>query len=314
MRQFTLEKHIKLAITVIQREKMKLLRKLHTYMKMVFLFLTKRIVRRDDYRDEYNIVASTYHNWLKKMNKHTNTILKIDHLKSRKNIHILDFACGTSYISAAILSSLKDSTMKINAVDISDKMIEIAKGKISDSRCSFLVQDGTDFLIGEEDEKYDAIFCGYALPYFNQKKVIKEFHRILKKEGTAHFILNCKGTLKGIDEIYIDTMKEFPSSMIKIMEIRYQLPKNQNDLKSWFERRHFSTVFLDTVEEFVSFNTPEELYNWLKETGAIAGTGRIFSEDKEIEESIVTKIKNRCYSEDKYCINHKFIQGIFKKE
>ena len=293
---------------------MKLFRKIHTYVKMVFLYLTKRIVRREDYREEYNIAASTYHKWLSKMNKHTNTILKIDHLKNRENFYILDFACGTGYISGFVLSVLKDATVNITAVDISDKMIEIAKSKISDSRCLFIVQDGIDFLFGEEDEKYDAIFCGYALPYFNQKKVIKEFHRILKKEGTAHFILNCKGTLKGIDEIYIDTMKEFPSSMIKIMEIRYQLPKNLNDMKSWFERRYFSTVFLDTVEEFVSFNTPEELYNWLKETGAIAGTGHIFSEDKEIEESIVTKIKNRCQYEDKYLINHKFVQGIFKKE
>jgi len=308
------EKHIKSEITVIQREKMKLFRKLHTYMKMILLFLTKRIVRRDDYRDEYNIVASTYQIWLNKMNKHTNTILKIDHLKNRKNIHILDFACGTGYISAAILSSLNDSTVKITAVDISDKMIEIAKGKISDPRCTFLVQDGTDFLLGEEDVKYDAIFCGYALTYFNHKKVVKEFHKVLKKEGTAHFILNCKGTLKGIDEIYLDTMKEFPSAMNKIMEIRYQLPKNQNDLKSWFERRHFSTIFLDTVEEFVSFSSPEELYNWLKNTGAIAGTGHIFSDNKEIEKSIINKIKNRCQFEDKYLINHKFIQGIFKKE
>ncbi len=293
---------------------MKLFRKLHTYMKMVFLYLTKRIVRREDYREEYNIVASTYHTWLNKMNKHTNTIIKINHLKNRKNIHILDFACGTGYISGYVLSELKDPTVRIAAVDISDKMIEIARSNISDSRCSFIVQDGTNFLLGEDDEKYDAIFCGYALPYFNQKKVIKEFHRILKKDGTAHFITNCKGTLKGIDEIYIDTMKEYPSSMNKIMEIRYQLPKNQNDLKSWFERRRFSIIFLDTVEEIVSFSAPEDLYNWLKNTGAIAGTGHIFSEDKEIVESLIDKIKNRCYYEDKYCINHKFIQGIFKKD
>ncbi|MCK5185305.1 MAG: methyltransferase domain-containing protein [Candidatus Heimdallarchaeota archaeon] len=293
---------------------MKLFRKIHTYLKMVFLYLTKRIVRREDYREEYNIAASTYHIWLNKMNKHTNTILKIDHLKNKKNIHILDFACGTGYISGYVLSELKDATVKITAVDISDKMIELAKDKILDSRCSLIVQDGTDFLLGEEDEKYDAIFCGYALPYFNQKKVIKEFHRILKKDGTAHFITNCKGTLKGIDEIYIDTMKEYPSSLNKIMEIRYQLPNNQNEIKSWFKRRQFSTIFLDTVEEKVSFSLPEDLYNWLKNTGAIAGTGHIFTEDEKIVESIIDKIKNRCYYEDKYWINHKFIQGIFKKE
>lgn len=281
---------------------------------MIFLYLSKRIVRREDYREEYNVAASSYHIWLSKMNKHTDTMLKIDHLKKRKNIHVLDFACGTGYISDFILLALKEPTIKLTAVDISEKMIEIAQGNISDPRCSFIVQDGTDFLFEEEDEKYNAIFCGYALPYFNHKKVIKEFHRVLKKNTTAHIITNCKGTLKGIDEIYIDTMKEYPSSLNKIMEIRYQLPKDQDDLKSWFERRSFSTVFLDTVEEIVSFSTPEDLYKWLKDTGAIAGTGHIFSDEKEIVESIIEKIKNRCKYENNYCINHKFIQGIFKKE
>ncbi|NHJ33514.1 MAG: class I SAM-dependent methyltransferase [Asgard group archaeon] len=293
---------------------MKLFKKLRSSMKMVYLFLTKRIVRSEDYRDEYNKVASTYQTWLNKMNKHTDSIIQVDHLKNKMNIHILDFACGTGYITEKILVSLMESAMKITAVDISDKMVEIAKNQISDSRCSFLVQDGTDFLVGEMSEEYDAVFCGYALPYFNHRKIIKEIYRVLKKQGTAHFILNCKGTLKGIDEIYMDTMKEFSSSLSKIMEIRYQLPKDQNELKSWFEKRNFTTVFLDTVEEIVSFNTPEELYNWLRNTGAIAGTGHIFSEDKEIEESIIDKIRNRCKHESKYQINHKFALGIFKKE
>ncbi len=292
---------------------MKIFKKLHSTMKMVYLFLTKRIIRSEEYRDEYNKVANTYQNWLKLMNKYTDRILQLDHLRNQTNTHILDFACGTGYISEYILKAIKNSTLKITAVDISEKMIEIAKNNITDSRCTFLVQDGTEFLTKTASESYHALFCGYALPYFNHKRIIKEFHRVLKEQGTAHFILNCKGTLKGIDEIYIDTMREFPSSINKIMEIRYQLPKDQNELKIWFEKRHFITIFLDTVEEIVNFDTPEELYNWLKDTGAIAGTGHIFSDDKEIEKSIIEKIRLRCYFEEKYRVNHKFVLGVFKK-
>ncbi len=292
---------------------MKVIKSLFSYLKIIFLYLTGKSVKAQDYKNEYNIVAPTYQNWLNRMKKYTDQIIRTDMIINKEGPLILDFACGTGYITDVLLKELPSKSVKIVAVDISDKMVEIAKSNITDKRCEFIVQDGNLFLQDESDEKYDAIYCGYALPYFNHKKVIKHFYRILKKGGTTHFILNCKGTLEGIHEIYINTMKKHPSEIAKILEISYQLPKDENDIRSWFENHSFQTLFTNTVEEFVSFNKAEDLYLWLKQTGALAGTGCFFTDNNEIEKEIIDEIVKKYYSQKSYIINHRFILAIFRK-
>ena len=247
------------------------------------------------------------------MQKYTDEILKLDLFKKEEKYTFLDFACGTGYITEQLLSSLTNPNISVFSIDISEKMINKAQERITDSRCKFLIQDGLDFLKKEESNKYDAIFCGYALPYFDHKKVIYHFNRILKENGTIHLILNCKGTLQGIHKIVLETMKEFPSYIEKLMDIVIKLPKNEKNFESWFRKYNFESIFLKTVNEVVFFSTPEGLYNWLKDTGAIAGTGKMFRDSKEIDNAVIEKIKKILYKDNKFAINHKFIQGIFRK-
>ena len=61
------------------------------------------------------------------------------------------------------------------------------------------------------------------------------------------------------------------------------------------------------------FDTPMKLFEWLKQTGAIAGTGKIFTNQKQSEEQIVKKIEESHSYEKQYRINHKFILGVFEK-
>lgn len=247
------------------------------------------------------------------MKKYTDEILRLDLLEKETNTTVLDFACGTGYIANNLLSSFENPNLSLTAVDISERMLEIAQLDRDDSRCTFVLQDGMNFLKMEEPEKYDSIYCGFALPYFNRRRVVKQFNRILKRNGTVHIILNCRGTLEGIYEIYFDLMKSDPSIINKIMEIRFNLPKSEKSLNAWFAKHKFETVSLKTVNEWVMFETPNELYKWLKETGAIAGTGKIFTESKAIEKKIIDKIKETLAHDNQYRINHKFILAVFRK-
>jgi len=292
---------------------LKILRTIRFWFRSFCLLLTGRKINQQDYHQEYNQVASSYHIWLEKMHKYTDVILAIDFFNDKQNLTLLDFASGTGYISNQLLSKLPDKGLKITAVDISEKMIEKAKETINDSRCKFFIQEGMTFLKQQNTEKYDAIFCGFALPYFNHKRIIQQFARILKGEGTIHLILNCQGTLDGLHDIYLEAMKEYPSAVEKIMEIRIQLPKNELKFSSWFQNYGFKVIFIQTVNELVSFPTPEELLIWLQKTGAIAGTNLIFKHQDEIKEILLKKIASRYYKNEKYTINHKFIQAIFQK-
>ncbi len=283
-------------------------------MKSLYLLVIRRQVNPQDYQEEYNLVASTYQRWLDKMHRYTDDIIHLEYFEVKPSASLLDFACGTGYITEQLLNNLPNPEFKITAVDISEKMIEEAKKKCLDPRCSFVVQDGLEFLQNEIDNFYDAIFCGYALPYFNNKEVVPHFSRILKNGGTLHLILNCKGTLEGINEIFMSTMKDHPFKLKKFMDIRSQLPKDEETFQLFFEKYGFSTVETKIINEIVKFSTAEELYLWLKQTGAIAGTGKIFADDESIEKEIVERIRESLYYDGDYIVNHKFIQGIFKRQ
>ena len=97
------------------------------------------------------------------------------------------------------------------------------------------------------------------------------------------------------------------------MKIVFDLPKNERNFESWFKKYTYESIFLKTVNEEVYFSTPEDLYNWLKNTGAIAGTGKIFSDSKDISKLMIEKVEKILCKNNKYSINHKFIQGVFKK-
>ncbi|MHA1954458.1 MAG: class I SAM-dependent methyltransferase [Candidatus Heimdallarchaeaceae archaeon] len=292
---------------------MNILKSIQLYFKLFYLFLIGKIIGKEEYKEEYDEISKTYLRWIERMKKYTDEILRFELLNMKNEVNVLDFACGTGYIANRLLSNLDNPKLSLTAVDISDEMLEIAQSEIKDPRCSFVLQEGMSFLENEEKEKYDAIYCGFALPYFKRRKVVKHFNRVLKKEGTVHVILNCRGTLEGIFEIYLDLMKSNPSRINKIMEIRLNLPKSEKSLNARFVKYGFDTISLKTVNEWVMFDTPNELYDWLKQTGAIAGTGRIFEKNKIIEDSIINKIKANLAFENQYRINHKFIIAIFRK-
>lgn len=284
------------------------------YFKLLYLSIKGIKVDYDEYKDEYDQIAPTYNIWLNKMGKYTDEILGTDLIKKETKKKILDFACGTGYITGCLLAQLLNDDIHITSVDISKKMIEIARENIIDRRASFIVQNGYEFLKNEESSKFDAIYFGYALPYFDRKFIIQHFWRILKDNGTVHLITNCKGTLKGINKIIFRIMKNNPYNLVKILDIGIKLPKNQKSLKSLFKKYGFSVIRIRTINETVEFDEPASLYQWLINTGALAGVRKIFSDYENIEQTVIEGIQKYLNQNNKYAINHKFIQAIFQKK
>ena len=304
---------------------MKLIKNIFSYCKIIWYYFTNKKIKQIDYKDEYDIVSKTYSLWIEKMGKYTDNIIKPQYIienikengKNKENIEILDFACGTGYITKKILEEFNANNFnrfKITSNDISCEMINFAKKNIIDKRVYFIEKAGLEFLKNTENEKYNAIFCGWAMPYFDYNLLIKEFYRTLKSDGIIAVILNCRGTLNHIEEIFVETMLEYSSSIQKIMDIRFSLPKNTIELNKWFRKYNFDSLEEGAGEEKVYFDKPDELYKWLRETGAIAGTGKIFNKNEIIEKTIIEKIRKKCFFDSKYIINHKFVYAIFQKK
>ncbi len=180
-------------------------------------------------------------------------------------------------------------------------------------RVTAIQSDGIEFL-KTTNEKYDVIFFGWALSYFDHNELLKLFNRVLKPRGILAIITNVEGTLDKIESIFLKVMSEKQKEVIKPMDIKLNLPKGKSGLVKWCSQYGFKALDVEEGEVFFNFKEPEELLQWLNITGAAAGTRKIFKNYNEVKPLIIEKIKKEKYKNGVYEINHKFAYGVFRKE
>lgn len=279
------------------------------YLKLGKSFLKNKVVTGEEYGEEYNNIAQTYNYWCEIMGKHVDKIIKSEYIIQKESPIIIDLACGTGYITRKILSN--DFKGYIEGVDISRKMIEKC-WDIEGDNVKFICKDAIKYLY-ERKEKAHAIYCGWALPYLDHREFLKSADKVLYNDGIIGVIANCKGTLEGIEKIYLEVMEENIDEVIKPMDARLRLPRGTGELERWFRKYNFYPLEIGEGEEIVRYDTPEELYDWLCKTGVLAGTNKIFKDMDKIHGAVVEKLRQRKYNRGKYIVNHKFVYGIFKK-
>ncbi|HHT50680.1 MAG TPA: class I SAM-dependent methyltransferase [Eubacteriaceae bacterium] len=280
-------------------------------MKLAIKLLNKNVVNKEDYKEEYNKVSSTYTHWLDKMGQFTDRIIDEDIHINRK-VKILDFSCGTGYITKKLLEKDIYGEMEIISVDYSDKMLEELR-RLEDNRITIVNSEGIEFL-RSTDERFDMIYFGWALSYFNYRELFELFKKVLNPKGRVKIITNVQGTLSGIEDIFLKVMYKNQGQVIKPMDIKFNLPNGQEGLTKWFNQFGFQELNVEEEELVVSFDKPEELLDWLSETGAIAGTACIFKDYHLIKEDIIEEIRRTKYKRGKYQINHKFAYGTYRLE
>lgn len=279
------------------------------YLKIGLKLLRKDIVCKEDYRRDYNQVSDTYVLWLNRMGQFTDRIIADEHMISDKQIKILDFACGTGYISQKVLE--QDTDCELIAVDYSEKM-QTGLSKLKDDRLRVINCDGIEFL-KNTNEKYDTIYFAWALSYFDHTELFQLFRKVLNPGGKVHIITNVQGTLEGIESIFLKVMYKRQEQVAKPMDIKFNLPNGKKGLTKWFSQYGFEQVKLEEEEEeIVTFDEAEELLDWLSKTGAIAGTSHIFKNYSIIKEDLLDEIRKTKYRDGKYEINHKFVYGTYR--
>jgi len=112
---------------------------------------------------------------------------KLGHPKEFKTA--LDFGCGVGRLTRALANEFDE----VYGIDISEKMISLAKEfNYEISNCKF-IQNSEKKLSMFNDETFDLIYTNIVLQHIPDKKIIKsyisEFTRILKKDGLLVFQL-----------------------------------------------------------------------------------------------------------------------------
>jgi demethylmenaquinone methyltransferase/2-methoxy-6-polyprenyl-1,4-benzoquinol methylase len=109
-----------------------------------------------------------------------NTIKQIDRTDE---IRILDVATGTGDLA---LEAVRLKPVEIVGIDISEKMLEIAKKKVSDRKISvpFSFQIAAAEDLPFEDEEFDFVTVAFGVRNFEDlQKGFSEMRRVLKQNG-----------------------------------------------------------------------------------------------------------------------------------
>jgi 2-polyprenyl-3-methyl-5-hydroxy-6-metoxy-1,4-benzoquinol methylase len=109
---------------------------------------------------------------------------------SKQYADVLELACGPGNITRYLLNKRAD--LKILGTDLSPNMIELAK--INNPSAEFQLMDCRD--IDNLNKKYDAIMCGFCLPYLSKEEAIK-------------LIVDASLVLKQNGILYISTMEDY---------------------------------------------------------------------------------------------------------
>lgn len=117
---------------------------------------------------------------------------------------ILEVGCGTGNYTAALRLKFKEAN--ITAVDISDKMVSIARDKLRGSGIKFVVADAEDLRL---EDKFDLITSNVSLQWFRSLKgSLTAYKGMLKENGIVVFSIFGSGTFYELGTVLKEGLRE----------------------------------------------------------------------------------------------------------
>ena len=141
----------------------------------------------DKYRqtfDTWNKLASSYQDKFMDLDLYDDTYDQFCSLIEKQDAAVFEIGCGPGNITRYLLSKRPD--LKIEATDVAPAMIELAK--INNPGVTFSVMDCRE--IDELDRTFDAIVCGFCMPYLSKEdclKLIGDCSHLLNPGGIFYF-------------------------------------------------------------------------------------------------------------------------------
>jgi ubiquinone/menaquinone biosynthesis C-methylase UbiE len=188
---------------------------------------------KDIVREGYDNIASQYDAYRDPFNNEA----ELNELMSlvEPGGHILDAGCGSGVVSRALI----DNGFQVTGIDISQKMIGIARQLVPDAE--FIV--GDMIALEFDNETFDGIVSTYAvfhIPRTMHFSLFQDLHRLLKKGGALLFSIGSRET-DGTDGVW-----EWEDFQSVPMFWSYYPPSKTIEL---LESAGFQIVFSRNVEQ-----------------------------------------------------------------
>ncbi len=185
--------------------------------------------------DVFNKLAKTYQDKFMDVDLYEDSFDFFCQNIRTENAEILEIACGPGNITKHLLDKKPD--LKILGIDLAPNMIELAK--INNPTANFRVMDCRN--IQTIDKKFEAIMCGFCLPY-------------LSKKETSQLIFDASNLLKSNGLFYLSTMEDdYSKSTFKKGSSGDEIFMHYYSadfLKNELTKNEFQIIHLDRKEYF----------------------------------------------------------------
>lgn len=185
--------------------------------------------------DLFNKLANTYQDRFMNVDLYKDSFDFFCQNIKTENGEILEIACGPGNITKYLLDKKPD--FKISGIDLAPNMIDLAK--INNPTANFQVMDCRN--IDSLDKNFDAIMCGFCLPY-------------LSKKETSKLILDTSNLLNSGGIFYLSTMEnDYSKSTFKKGSSGDEIFMHYYSadfLKNELSKNNFQILHLDRKEYF----------------------------------------------------------------
>ena len=139
----------------------------------------ERVLRsKEQARKNYNSLSRWYDLFTGSEKRFTD--IGIQTLDVQPDEFVLEIGCGTGHA----LVELTDKSKDVFAIDLSEKMLKIARKKIHSKDAGLCQADG--LFLPFQNQCFDNVFISFALELFDTPEipiVLSEIYRVLKQEG-----------------------------------------------------------------------------------------------------------------------------------
>lgn len=179
-------------------------------------------VKKQKAKTAFNQQAPTYDKDIRGQHARSLYPVLLKKLSELDYCSALDLGCGTGKMMRLILQ--EDGRKQLTGIDLSEKMLEIAKGKLGD-KAVFILED-SEYLPFSADT-FDVVYCNDSFHHYPApEKVLAEIQRVLKPNG-IFVMCDCWHSLLGraVINLYMKHSKEGDVKMYSKRELCTMLRK-----------------------------------------------------------------------------------------
>lgn len=135
----------------------------------------------------FDSIADQWDGWhdLADLSRNLNAVL--DKLSIDPSATVVDAGCGTGNLTVSLLNGTLGPSARVVAVDISEKMLDLARHKVTDPRVAWHCAAADSLPL--DDGTADHVICFSAWPHFHDTAAVtREFRRVLRTGGSLHIL------------------------------------------------------------------------------------------------------------------------------